>query len=92
LITSSLTNDALAALESRLRTSFRFSSLSVPAQATNVRIGFLGMLELLERPGPPATLEECLWNDAYVPVGSSLPRFLVTFRVPGMLKSPHALR
>jgi hypothetical protein len=70
----------------------RYRGQASSYQATNVRIGFLGMLELLQRRGPPATLEECFWNDAYVPVGSSLPRFLVTFRVPGMLKSPHTLR
>lgn len=60
-------------------------------QGTNVRLGFLGILELVGRPGPPASIEECLWHAAYVPQGSKLARHIIVFRVPGMLKSPCSL-
>jgi hypothetical protein len=52
----------------------------------------LGILELTDRPGPPPSLIECVWVDSYVPKGSSLPRFLVVFRVPGMLKRPSEMK
>ena len=61
-------------------------------QAANVRLGFLGALELVDRPGPVPTIEECLWHSAYVPEGSALTRHLIVFRVPGRLRSPSALR
>jgi hypothetical protein len=60
-------------------------------QATNVRLGFLGILELVDRPGPPATIEECFWSASFVPEGSQLARHITVFRVPGMLKSPSSL-
>lgn len=60
-------------------------------QATNVRLGFLGILELVDRPGPPATIAECLWHAEYIPEGSTLARHIIVFRVPGMLKTPSAL-
>lgn len=31
-------------------------------QATNVRLGFPGILELAKRPGPPPTIADCLWH------------------------------
>lgn len=43
-------------------------------QATNVRLGFLGVLELVDRPGPPPTIAECLWHAEFVPEGSMLAR------------------
>lgn len=61
-------------------------------QAANVRLGFLGALELVDRLGPVPSIEECLWHSAYVPEGGALARHLIVFRVPGRLKSPSALR
>lgn len=61
-------------------------------QAANVRLGFLGALELVNRLGPVPSIEECIWHRAYVPAGSTLARHLIVFRVPGRLKSPSALR
>lgn len=61
-------------------------------QAANIRLGFLGALELVDRPGPVPSIEECLWHSAYVPEGGALARHLIVFRVPGRLKSPSALR
>lgn len=61
-------------------------------QAANVRLGFLGALELVNRLGPAPSIEECIWHSAYVPAGSSLARHLIVFRVPGRLKYPSALR
>ena len=60
-------------------------------QATNVRLGFLGILELVSRPGPPPTIAECLWHAEHIPEGSTLARHIVVFRVPGMLKTPSSL-
>lgn len=60
-------------------------------QATNVRLGFLGILELADRPGPPPTIADCLWHADYIPEGSTLARHIIVFRVPGMLKTPSSL-
>lgn len=70
----------------------RYRAQAISYQAANVRIGFLGALELVDRPGPVPSIEECLWHSAYVPEGGSLARHLIVFRVPGRLKSPSALR
>ncbi|WP_418515034.1 hypothetical protein [Delftia sp. PS-11] len=60
-------------------------------QGTNVKLGMLGVLELVKREGPPASLEECIWYDAIVPSGTQVARHHVVFRVPGVLSSPWAL-
>lgn len=70
----------------------RYRGQATAYQATNVRLGFLGALELVDRTGPVPSIEDCLWHSAYVPEGSSLARHLVVFRVPGRLKSPSGLR
>ncbi|MCB1441029.1 MAG: hypothetical protein KDJ63_14760 [Nitratireductor sp.] len=73
-------------------TANRYRAQATSYQAANVRLGFLGALELVDRPGPVPSIEECLWHSAFVPEGGSLPRHLIVFRVPGRLKSPSALR
>lgn len=70
----------------------RYRAQATSYQATNVRLGFLGALELVDRQGPVPSIEECLWHSAYVPEGGALARHLIVFRVPGRLKSPSALR
>ncbi|WP_311271024.1 hypothetical protein [Sphingobium sp. WCS2017Hpa-17] len=60
-------------------------------QATNVRLGFLGILELVDRAGPPPTIAECLWHVNYIPEGSTLARHIIVFCVPGKLKTPSSL-
>ena len=70
----------------------RYRAQATSYQATNVRLGFLGALELVDRPGPVPSIEECLWHSAYVPEGGALARHLIVFRVPGRLKSPSTLR
>lgn len=60
-------------------------------QATNVRLGFLGILELVDRPGPPPTIADCLWHADYIPEGSTLARHIIVFRIPGMLRTPSSL-
>ncbi|MEW9615496.1 hypothetical protein AB3G45_16885 [Shinella sp. S4-D37] len=70
----------------------RYRAQATSYQAANVRLGFLGALELVDRPGPVPSIEECLWHSAYVPEGGALARHLIVFRVPGRLKSPSALR
>lgn len=70
----------------------RYRPQATSYQAANVRLGFLGALELIDRRGPVPSIEECLWHTAYVPEGGALARHLVVFKVPGRLKSPSALR
>ncbi|ARO57524.1 hypothetical protein B2G69_18135 [Methylorubrum zatmanii] len=60
-------------------------------QNTNVKLGFLGILELVDRADPPAALESCIWYDRVVPEGDTIPRHLVVFRVPGNLNRPSDL-
>lgn len=60
-------------------------------QATNVRLGFLGILELVDRPGPSPTIADCIWHADYIPEGSTLARHIIVFRVPGMLRTPSSL-
>ena len=60
-------------------------------QNTNVKLGFLGVLEIVDRKGPPPSLEECIWYDSVLPTNSSIVRHLVVFRVPGNLKSPSSM-
>ncbi len=69
----------------------RYSAQATAYQATNIRLGFLGALELVDRQGPAPSIEECIWHSAYVPAGSELARHLIVFRVPGRLKPPSAL-
>ncbi len=73
-------------------TANRFMAQATSYQATNVRLGFLGALELVDRSGPAPSIEECLWHSAYVPEGGALARHLIIFRVPGRLKPPSTLR
>lgn len=70
----------------------RYLAQATSYQAANVRLGFLGALELVDRPGPVPSIEECLWHSTYVPEGGALARHLIVFRVPGRLRSPSALR
>lgn len=70
----------------------RYTAQATSYQASNVRLGFLGALELVDRSGPVSSIEECLWHSAYIPNGSALARHLIIFRVPGRLKSPSMLR
>lgn len=60
-------------------------------QNTNVKLGFLGVLEIADRIGPPPSLEECIWYDAVVPINSSVARHLIIFKVPGNLISPSSM-
>ncbi|MDC0714206.1 hypothetical protein POL68_37430 [Stigmatella sp. ncwal1] len=57
-------------------------------QATNVRLGFLGVLDLVERRGPPPHLEDSVWTDSFVPEGGESTRHIVVFRVSGRLTPP----
>ena len=69
-----------------------YRAQAVAYQATGPKLGMLGILELVNRPGPPPSLEECLWTNSYIPEGSDLVRNLVIFRVPGMLKTPSKMK
>ncbi|WP_299851812.1 hypothetical protein [uncultured Roseovarius sp.] len=69
-----------------------YRAQAVAYQATGPKLGMLGILELVDRPGPPPSLVECVWTNSYVPEGSDLVRHLVVFRVPGMLKTPSKMK
>lgn len=70
----------------------RYRAQATSYLAANVRLGFLGVLELVDRTGPVPSIEECIWHSAYIPEGGALARHLIVFRVPGRLRSPSALR
>lgn len=65
-----------------------YRAQAVAYQATGPKLGLLGILELVDRPGPPPSLVECIWTESYVGEGSTLVRHLIVFKVPGMLKPP----
>ena len=73
-------------------TANRYRAQAASYQASNVRLGFLGVLEVVDRTGPVPSLEECFWHSAYVPDGGDLTRHLIVFKVPASLKSPSKLR
>ena len=60
-------------------------------QGTNVKLGMLGILELVDRIEPPSGLESCIWYDSLVPAGDAHARHLVVFKVPGRLRRPNEL-
>lgn len=66
----------------------RYLAQSTAYQATNVRLGFLGVLDMIPRTGPAPTLAENFWLETYCPEGQSLHRTVVVFRVPGNLEAP----
>lgn len=70
----------------------RYRAQATSYQASTVRLGFLGVLEVVDRTGPVPSLEECFWHSAYVPDGGDLTRHLIVFKVPGRLKPPSKLR
>lgn len=69
-----------------------YRAQAVAYQATGPKLGLLGILELVDRSGPPPSLVECVWINSYVPEGSDLVRHLIVFRVPGMLKTPSKMK
>ncbi|MNK87068.1 hypothetical protein D3C87_1069970 [compost metagenome] len=66
----------------------RFLAQSTAYQATNVRLGFLGVLDMSPRLGPAPTLAENVWLETYRPEGQNLHRSVIVFRVPGNLVAP----
>ncbi|MEX2375570.1 MAG: hypothetical protein WD942_08315 [Dehalococcoidia bacterium] len=69
----------------------QYRSQSASYQATNVRLGMLGILELVERTGPAPSLEESVWFESFVPQGGRLSRHLLVFRVPGNRALPSSM-
>ncbi|MBN9446687.1 MAG: hypothetical protein J0I67_07220 [Bosea sp.] len=60
-------------------------------QGTNVKLGMLGILEIVDRKGPAPGLEDCVWFDTVVPEKGATVRHLVVFRVPARLRRPNEL-
>lgn len=69
----------------------KYCNQAATYQNTNVKLGFLGILELSNRTGPPPSLEECIWHEIVQPENSSVVRHLIVFRVPGNLNSPSSM-
>lgn len=69
----------------------RYLGQAASYQGTNVKLGMLGILELVDRTEPPAALENCLWYDSLVPDGDTHARHVVVFKVPGRLRRPNEL-
>lgn len=69
----------------------KYCNQAATYQNTNVKLGFLGILELSDRTGPPPSLEECIWHEIVLPESSSVVRHLIVFRVPGNLNSPSSM-
>jgi hypothetical protein len=59
-------------------------------QGTNVKLGMLGILEIVERSGPADALDECIWPDSFMTSATAIPRHLMVFKVPGRLATPHS--
>lgn len=70
----------------------RYLSQTGAYQVTDVRLGFLGVLDLSDRTGPPPHIEESIWTEDYVPDGAYLVRNIVVFRVSGRLKIPSSFK
>lgn len=69
----------------------KYCNQAATYQNTNVKLGFLGVLELSNRFGPPPSLEECIWHESVLPENSSIVRHLIVFRVPGNLNTPSSM-
>ena len=69
----------------------QYHSQSASYQATNVRLGMLGILELADRTGPAPALEESVWFESFVPYGGQLTRHLLVFRIPGNRALPSSM-
>lgn len=72
-------------------TAKRYVGQASSYQGTNVKLGMLGILEIVDRTGPPPGLEDCVWYDTVIPEGASTVRHLVAFKVPGRMKRPNEL-
>lgn len=60
-------------------------------QGTSVKLGMLGILEIVDRTGPPPALEDCIWYDCVVPENGETARHLVVFKVPARMRRPSEL-
>lgn len=60
-------------------------------QGTSVKLGMLGILEIVGRTGPPPALEDCVWFDSVVPENDQTVRHLVVFKVPARMRRPSEL-
>lgn len=72
-------------------TAKQYCDQAATYQNTNVKLGFLGILELSNRSGPPPSLEECIWLETVLPENSNIIRHLIVFRVIGNLKTPSSM-
>lgn len=69
----------------------RYVGQAAVYQGTNVKLGMLGILEVVDRTGPHPALEDCVWYDTVVPEEGATVRHLVVFKVPARLRRPHEL-
>lgn len=65
-----------------------FATQAASYQNTNVKLGMLGILEVVKRSGYPDALEDCLWTQMLPGPPAPPRRHLMVFKVPGALASP----
>lgn len=71
----------------------KYLGQAVAYQATNVRLGFLGVLDLTRTPGYTIPhLEENVWVEEVRPDSEARTRHIVVFRVTGNLSRPSSIR
>lgn len=75
-------------IDSKKEAIEKYLAQTISYQVTNLRIGFLGVLDLSLGSGPPPHLEENFWVATFVSKGSDALRHAVVFRVPGNLPRP----
>ena len=61
---------------------------AVAYQVTNVRLGFLGVLDLTQTAGPARHLEQNVWVEKVQLTTENVLRHIVVFIVPGVLQVP----
>ncbi len=70
----------------------KYLGQAVAYQATNVRLGFLGVLDLTHHGSPAPHLEENVWVDEVRPNSDGPARHIVVFRVTGNLSRPSEIK
>jgi hypothetical protein len=64
---------------------------AVAYQVTNIRLGFLGVLDLTQSAAPASHLEENVWVEKVQVPTENVLRHVVVFTVPGNLQIPSSL-
>lgn len=71
--------------------NWRGTAQAAAYQAANVRLGFLGLLDVSDDAGLPTHIEDNLWVESCLPPGGTKAFQVVCFRVPARRKRPSEL-